>query len=29
MLLGMPEQDQEAIREQIDEGLRLTGAPPP
>ncbi|MBV9412994.1 MAG: cytochrome P450 [Acidimicrobiia bacterium] len=24
MLLGIPEQDQEAIREQIDEGLRLT-----
>jgi cytochrome P450 len=29
MLLGIPEADQEAIREQIDEGLRLTesGAP--
>jgi cytochrome P450 len=24
MLLGIPEQDQEAIREQIDEGLRMT-----
>src|SRR5947199_9802562 len=24
MLLGIPEQDQEALREQIDEGLRLT-----
>jgi cytochrome P450 len=29
MLLGIPEQDQEAIRDQIDEGLRLKeGAPP-
>jgi cytochrome P450 len=29
MLLGIPEQDQVAIREHIDEGLRLTeGAPP-
>ena len=25
MLLGIPEQDQESIREQIDEGLRLDG----
>ena len=24
MLLGIPEQDQEAIRDRIDEGLRLT-----
>ena len=23
MLLGIPEQDQEALRDQIDEGLRL------
>jgi cytochrome P450 len=31
MLLGIPEQDQEAIRDQIDDGLRLTEgvAPPP
>jgi cytochrome P450 len=30
MLLGIPEQDQEAIRDQIDDGLRLKeGAPPP
>jgi cytochrome P450 len=30
MLLGIPEQDQETIRERIDDGLRLTeGAPPP
>ena len=30
MLLGIPEQDQEAIRDRIDEGLRLKeGAPPP
>jgi cytochrome P450 len=29
MLLGIPEEDQEAIRDQIDEGLRLKeGAPP-
>ena len=29
MLLGIPEQDQEAIRDRIDEGLRLKeGAPP-
>ena len=29
MLLGIPEQDQEAIRDQIDDGLRLEeGAPP-
>ena len=29
MLLGIPEQDQEAIRDQIDDGLRLDeGAPP-
>ena len=29
MLLGIPEQDQEAIRDKIDEGLKLTeGAPP-
>ena len=29
MLLGIPEQDQEAIRDQLDEGLRLDeGAPP-
>jgi cytochrome P450 len=29
MLLGIPEQDQEAIRERIDDGLRLEeGAPP-
>ena len=29
MLLGIPEQDQEAIRDRIDEGLRLSeGAPP-
>jgi cytochrome P450 len=29
MLLGIPEQDQEAIRDQIDTGLRLTEAEPP
>lgn len=30
MLLGIPEQDQVAIRDQIDDGLRLKeGAPPP
>jgi len=30
MLLGIPEQDQEAIRDKIDDGLRLKeGAPPP
>jgi cytochrome P450 len=29
MLLGIPEQDQVAIREHIDEGLRLTEAAPP
>lgn len=30
MLLGIPEEDQVAIRERIDDGLRLTeGAPPP
>ena len=30
MLLGIPEQDQEAIRDQIDDGLRLKeSAPPP
>src|SRR4030095_10741455 len=30
MLLGIPEQHQEAIRDQIDDGLRLKeGAPPP
>ncbi|MET0389485.1 MAG: cytochrome P450 [Polyangiales bacterium] len=30
MLLGIPEEDQIAIREKIDDGLRLTeGAPPP
>jgi cytochrome P450 len=30
MLLGIPEQDQEAIRDRIDDGLRLKeGAPPP
>jgi cytochrome P450 len=30
MLLGIPEADQEAIRDQIDDGLRLKeGAPPP
>jgi cytochrome P450 len=30
MLLGIPEEDQVAIRDQIDEGLRLEfGAPPP
>lgn len=30
MLLGIPEDDQVAIREQIDDGLKLTeGAPPP
>jgi cytochrome P450 len=29
MLLGIPEEDQEAIRDRIDDGLRLTeGAPP-
>ncbi len=29
MLLGIPEEDQEAIRDQIDAGLRLEeGAPP-
>src|SRR5207302_10152302 len=29
MLLGIPEQDQEAIREQIDEGLRLKASAMP
>ncbi|MDD9947063.1 MAG: cytochrome P450 [Myxococcales bacterium] len=30
MMLGIPEQDQEALRDKIDEGLRLSeGAPPP
>ena len=29
MLLGIPEQDQEAIRDRIDEGLRLRRAPCP
>ena len=29
MLLGIPEQDQEAIRDHIDDGLRLTEAAPP
>ena len=29
MLLGIPEQDQEAIRDQIDSGLRLTDEAPP
>ena len=30
MLLGIPEEDQEAIRDRIDDGLRLKeGAPPP
>lgn len=29
MLLGIPEQDQEAIRDNIDDGLRLTEAAPP
>jgi cytochrome P450 len=29
MLLGIPEQDQEAIRDTIDEGLRLTEEAPP
>jgi hypothetical protein len=27
MLLGIPEQDQEAIRDRIDEGLRLARRP--
>jgi cytochrome P450 len=29
MLLGIPEQDQEALRDQIDSGLRLTDEAPP
>ncbi len=29
MLLGIPEQDQEALRDRIDEGLRITEAAPP
>ena len=29
MLLGIPEQDQEAIRDQIDEGLKLDGGHQP
>jgi cytochrome P450 len=29
LLLGIPEQDQEAIRDRIDDGLRLTEAAPP
>jgi cytochrome P450 len=29
MLLGIPEQDQEAIRDRIDDGLRLTESAPP
>jgi cytochrome P450 len=29
MLLGIPEEDQEAIRDKLDEGMRLTEAAPP